>query len=180
VTSDEVGPEHRFRELYRRHAPQVLGYGLRRVADPQDAADVCAETFTVAWRRIEDVPDGDSALPWLYTVAGYTLSNILRGKQRQWAVADRLRDHIGQVTQAHPVSDRRLDAMGRALGGLSDSDRELLQLTLWEELTPAEAAQVLGLDVGVVRSRLHRARARLRAALLADASVLNPEGNDHD
>lgn len=183
-------PEQRFRELYRRHGPPVLGYALRRVADPQDAADICAETFTTAWRRIDEVPSGDGELPWLYTVAGYTLNNLRRGIRRQWAVADRLREHIGReytgtaiaadAATSNPGSgvDRRLDRIGEALAALSPEDRELLQLTLWEELTPAELAQMLGVEAGVVRSRLHRARTRLRAALVA--ATHDPEGKHHD
>lgn len=72
----------RFTDLFdRTHAP-LLAYAVRRVADPADAADVVAETFLVAWRRLDDVPAGEAARPWLYGVARRVLANHYRGERR--------------------------------------------------------------------------------------------------
>jgi DNA-directed RNA polymerase specialized sigma24 family protein len=75
-------PHGRFVEIYEHAYRPVLGYVLRRCRDPDDAADVVAETFTTAWRRIEEVPQGDEATLWLYGVARRTLANHRRGERR--------------------------------------------------------------------------------------------------
>ena len=67
----------RFEELWDELFPRVLGYALRRT-DQEEARDVGAETFTVAWRRLEDVPAGDDALPWLLATARKQLANRRR------------------------------------------------------------------------------------------------------
>jgi DNA-directed RNA polymerase specialized sigma24 family protein len=64
-----------FGRLYREHGRAILAYALRRVGDPEDAADVVAETFLIAWRRLGDVPAGDRARLWLYAVARRVVAN---------------------------------------------------------------------------------------------------------
>lgn len=66
--------QERFRELYSAHVDAVLGYSLRRVGRREDAGDIVAETFLVAWRRLADVPEGEGARLWLYGVARRTLA----------------------------------------------------------------------------------------------------------
>ena len=70
----------RYGRLYRDQGRAVLAYALRRVGDPEDAADVVAETFLVAWRRIDAVPDHE--LPWLFGVARKVIANQRRGERR--------------------------------------------------------------------------------------------------
>ncbi|GAB3435443.1 hypothetical protein GCM10027517_04600 [Phycicoccus ginsengisoli] len=93
-------PEERFSALFERTHPALLGYAVRRVADPADAADVVAETYLVAWRRLDDVPGGDEARPWLFGVARRVLANHYRGERRRHALADRLRDSLHEVVPA--------------------------------------------------------------------------------
>lgn len=71
--------EDRFRRVYLEHFEPLLAYALRRVAHPEDAADVVAETFLVAWRRRHDIPADDEARLWLYGVARRVLANHHRG-----------------------------------------------------------------------------------------------------
>src|ERR1700734_3592339 len=88
------GPDerrHRFEELYAANHVPVLGYVLRRTDSPDDAADVIAETFLTAWRRLDDIPAGDQARLWLYGVARRVLANHHRGERRRSALAERLR-----------------------------------------------------------------------------------------
>jgi len=163
----------RFTDLFERtHAP-LTAYAVRRVVDPADAADVVAETFLVAWRRLDDVPDGDAARPWLYGVARRVLANHHRGERRRLALADRLREQVAEAVPAHEPAD---PALARAMDRLPPDDRELLRLVAWEELGRDEVAQVLGVPRATVRVRLHRARRRL-AALLA---TLDTAPEDHD
>lgn len=157
----------RFRALFDAEWPGLLGYAARRT-DPESAADVVADTFLVAWRRLDDVPLGSEARLWLYGVARRTLANHRRGDQRRDRLAERLRS---QVVEAMPPGweDRSDDAdlVHRALLRVDEHDRELLRLTSWEGLTPTEIATVLLIPAPTVRSRLHRARLRLVVQLEA-------------
>jgi len=158
-----ISPEERFSALFERTHAALLGYAVRRVADPADAADVVAETYLVAWRRLEDVPAGDEARPWLFGVARRVLANHYRGERRRHALADRLRDSLHQVVPGPEHHEPSL--VEQAVSTLGDDDRELLRLVAWEELAREEIAVAMGLSRGAVRVRLHRARARLREAM---------------
>lgn len=154
-----------FRELYAAHVDAVLAFALRRVDRPEDAADVTAETFLVAWRRLAHVPRGPELRPWLYGVARRVLANHRRGERRRTALGGRLRREL-----AVHVPDSSDDVVQRedvtaAMRRLSARDQEVLELHLWEGLESREIAEVLGLATSVVRPRLSRARARLRALL---------------
>jgi len=159
------GREETFRRLYSEHFDLVLGFALRRVDRPEDAADVTADTFLVAWRRLAHVPPGDEARPWLYGVARRVLANQRRGTLRRTALGDRLRREL-----ATSVPDSSDDVVQRAdvteaMRRLSARDQEVLELHLWEGLESREIAEVLGLTTVVVRPRLSRARTRLREIL---------------
>jgi RNA polymerase sigma factor (sigma-70 family) len=163
-TSGDVRDEG-FRALYAAHFDSVLGYALRRTARADDAADVTAETFLVAWRRLSHVPDGEAARPWLYAVARRQLANQRRGELRRRRLGERLRRDLAVVVpdlSDQVVQDHVVDA---AMSRLSARDEEVLQLHLWEGLEAREIGEVLGLPGTVVRPRLSRARARLRALL---------------
>jgi len=157
----------RFEQVYAAHRAAILGYALRRTADPQDAADVLAETFLIAWRRLEDVPRGEEARLWLYGVARRVLANHHRGERRRSALVDglagRLRAELAVHRAAPPEGEAA--AIAAAFGELSDSDRELLALVGWENLDHGEIAAVLGCSRNAVRIRLHRARRRFARAL---------------
>ena len=161
-------PEAVFRDLYATHFDAVLGYALRRCDRPEDAADVTAETFVVAWRRLRHVPTGEGTRPWLYGVARRVLANHRRGEGRRAALGDRLRQQVEAALRdpAHWTDDvvHRADVTA-AMRRLSARDEEILQLHLWEGLEPREIAEVLGLTGVVVRPRLSRAKARLREVL---------------
>ncbi len=155
--------EASFRRLYADHGREILAYALRRVSDPEDAADVVAETFLVAWRRAEDVPPGAQARLWLYGVARRTLANQRRGERRRERLTERLRADLPPAL-AEPAEPAGADVVA-ALARLGPDDREVLRLSAWEELSPSELAAVLGISAVAARSRLHRARRRLRRAL---------------
>jgi len=170
--------EETYRRLYATHFDAVLGYALRRTDRPEDAADVTAETFLVAWRRLAHVPSGPETRPWLYGVARRVLANQRRGSHRRTALGGRLRLEL-----AASVPDTSDDVVQRAdvvtaMRRLSARDQEVLELHLWEGLEPREIAEVLGLTTVVVRPRLSRARARLRD-LLPDSPGDDPEPVSH-
>jgi RNA polymerase sigma-70 factor, ECF subfamily len=155
--------ESRISDLYRRHAREILGYALRRGCDPDDAADVVAETFLVAWRRLASVPLDEEARPWLYATARHVLLNHGRGARRRDRLAERLGEELRRQHPAQHVSEG--SDLLEALNGLGETDRELLMLIGWEELTPAQAARALGISPYAARTRLYRARRRLRVQL---------------
>ena len=154
-----------FQRLYSAYVDPVLGYALRRVATPADAADVVAETFLVAWRRRAEVPPGEAARLWLYGVARRVLANQRRGELRRSALGSRLRAELPAVVPdpAEAVAGRT-DA-ARALTQLGEADREVVELTAWEGLDSREVAEVLGITPMAARARLSRARQRLRGLL---------------
>jgi RNA polymerase sigma-70 factor (ECF subfamily) len=143
----------------------VLAYAVRRSPDAQDAADVVAETFLVAWRRLPEVPPAEAARLWLYGVARHVLANQRRSERRRERLAERLRQELPAALEGVQPTPVEAGPVSAALAELGPEDREILRLSGWEDLTPSEIAAVLGISQIAARSRLHRARHRLRAAL---------------
>lgn len=146
--------EARFEELYEQHFQAVRRYVWRRA--PLSAEDVAADTFLVAWRRLEDVPA--NALPWLIAVARNTLLNERRRSRRQTAVTDRLAAEPARAADAQ--DDVSSDLVAVALSALSERDSEVLLLSVWEDLDRDAIAQILDCTRANVSVRLHRARRR--------------------
>lgn len=165
---DRAGRE-RLEDLFRRHEPAVVAYVRRRA--PEDVVDdIVAETFLVAWRRLDDVPE--PALPWLFGVARRVLSTHHRGDRRRRELGSRL-----AATQSVSLPAWSEDGQERttaALAALPEKDREALMLIAWEGLTPKQAAAVLNEPAGRFRVRLHRAKRRIKA-LLAQPSSTRPK-----
>jgi RNA polymerase sigma-70 factor (ECF subfamily) len=160
-------PEARLTRLFEQHHASVLAYATRRVGSTAAAADVAAETFAVAWRRLDDVPE-PGALPWLLATARRVLLASVRSEarrgDREVRSADRSTD-AGRNAPDHAalVADR--DVVLRALDRVSEPDRELLLLVAWDGLALTEAAVVLGCSPGAARVRWLRARRRFADAL---------------
>lgn len=154
--------EARLEALFRRHYREVAAY-VRRRAEPDVVEDVVAETFLVAWRRLDDVPA--DARPWLLGVARKTLATQRRSRARQHALLTRL-------TVAQRPAERNEEpgdvGVADALARLSEKDREAVTLVAWDGLSPSEAAAVVGQSPVAFRVRLHRAKRRLRRRLEAE------------
>lgn len=166
---DRDRARERFRALFDQCNGPLLSYGLRRCPSASDAADLVAETMLVAWRRLDDVPPGDGALPWLYGVARNVLSNQRRGDRRRDRLSVRLASELEELVPDGSEVSTTQAWVRDALETLNDVDREVLTLTLWEGLTPAEVGLALGVPAATVRTRLHRARRRMRETLEATA-----------
>ncbi|MCX0241659.1 RNA polymerase sigma factor [Streptomyces drozdowiczii] len=167
-TRIRAGDRRAFAALYEEYARPVYNHAYRLTGDWSAAEEVMSETFLAAWRTRQSVePEGESLLPWLLGIATNKARNANRGTGRRLAflarrpapepVADIADAAAGQVDDA-----RRLAAVRQALDGLRRQDREVLALCVWSGLDYAEAAEALGVPVGTVRSRLSRARERLR------------------
>ncbi len=158
----------RFEQIYNSYSGLILAYAARRTHDIDDAADVVAETFTVAWRRIGDVPPGEEARPWLYGVARRVVANQHRTVERRTRLDEKLRS-TAVSSRAEPLDagpDRASTLV--ALARLSHQDQELITLTAWDGLDSNDLAAVLGCSAGTVRVRLHRARRRFAQHLAAE------------
>ncbi|MEU7976565.1 RNA polymerase sigma factor [Micromonospora sp. NPDC049089] len=156
-------------ELFDEHAEAVHRHALWSGSDAAHAEDVVSLTFLEAWRiRGSLRPDGDGLRPWLLGIATNVLRNRRRAARRHREALRRLpvRDTVPDFADA--VVDRMHDAdqVAAALAGLRAlrrADREVFLLCVWSQLDYAAAAEALGVPVGTVRSRLSRARTRLRA-----------------
>jgi RNA polymerase sigma factor (sigma-70 family) len=159
----------RFEDLYVRSWSVVRRYAARRAA-PSDVDDIVSETFLVAWRRLEAIPADE--LPWLLGVARKVLATRRRGADRHIRLVERLAaEPVPDFGEPEPpaYSPEQIHA---ALAQLPESDREVLMLVYWDDLTPTRAARVLGSSSVATRVRLHRARAKLQRLLAAE----KPEG----
>jgi RNA polymerase sigma factor (sigma-70 family) len=162
VSSEDARRRERFRAIYTANYPFVLGYALRRCPQAEDAADVVAETFLTAWRRLDDVPRGHSRT-WLYGIARRVLANHARGRRRRHRLGERLREELREVAATEQNLQRQgeLEDVAAAFACLSERDREILALAAWEGLAAADLGRVLGCSSNAARIRLHRARRRL-------------------
>jgi RNA polymerase sigma-70 factor (ECF subfamily) len=153
-----------FEALYRRWHEPVLTYARRRVTEPDD---LVAEVFTTAWRYRSRVPE--PPLPWLLRTASNLSLHAARGARRRNRLAARVgAQRPGQEVDPAEAVAERTDASAIvlvALESLSPTDRELLRLVAWEQLSTAEVGYVLGCSEAAVRVRLHRARGRLARAI---------------
>ena len=149
----------RFVAIYESHYRDVYGYCRRRTAvDRVD--DAVAEVFLVAWRRIDEVPENDEALPWLYAVAYRVLGHQWRSASRQRRLKTKLEGlgaDVAAVPEEYVVLGQESSQVLAALSRLKRSDQELLRLTVWEELQHKEIALVLGVSVDAVKKRASRA-----------------------
>lgn len=152
----------------RRESLDLLRYFRRRVSEPEDAADLLAETGLTARRGVSDLPfDDEGARKWLFTIAHYTYLNHQRGQRRRHALADRVRSILDRADQASPPSDEGIEVRD-AINNLSAELAEIVRLIHWDGLTvaeAAEAAEVIGVSSSTARARYQRARAELRETL---------------
>jgi RNA polymerase sigma factor (sigma-70 family) len=158
VTDDE----NRFTEMYDACRQRVWAYTVSR-AGRQVADEVVSETFAIAWRRLDDVPE--QPLPWLLVVARNVLRDNFRTEARRESFNAELRTWTAAAEGdiAEHVADRL--SVLRAMAVLPEADREVLILVAWQGLTPRDAARVVGCSPAALRVRLHRARKRLTQAM---------------
>ncbi len=157
-----------FAQIFDRHADTIRRFAVPRVG-VSAADDVCAEVFRVAFERRNSFDrDVSSALPWLYGIAANLVRRELRGRARGFAALERLRGR--RELAGEPLLDiaSRIDAradllrLGDALMCLSADELDVLLLVAWDQLSPTAAAAVLGIPAETARTRLHRARNRIR------------------
>lgn len=173
MTAD-LHDERWFTSIYTAYYPDVVRYARRRLADVDASAELAQEVFEVAWRRRVEVPV--NSRPWLYGVARRLLANRWRDRRTHppmHSLATAAPIHA--TGEVEPDSVAAIADLRAALDQLRETDREILCLIGWEELSIAEAAAVLGCTHTAAKVRLHRARRRLAAALAAPVPTTLPQ-----
>lgn len=169
-----------FEELFDRHARELLRYCFRRTADAALAEDAVSIVFLEGWRRRADLRRDTDARPWLYGIATNVVRQQWRSRRRHAAAVARIAAErmAGPPTAELVERQEEMRAVLASIAQLPSREQDVLALCVWSNLSYEEAAGALGIPVGTVRSRLSRARARLRDASSGDGSFsLEPEGN---
>jgi RNA polymerase sigma-70 factor (ECF subfamily) len=169
----QAARKSRFDTIWNEHRLQVLAYCLRR-ASGSDAEDACAETFLVVWRRLDEVPAPPRTLPCIYGIARRVLSNQTRAFYRRGRLQQRLAG-LGLSPTNDPmhlvVQSAEDKVVAEAVRRLKPTDREIVRLDAWEDLTREEIAEAMGMTRAAVDQRIHRAYQRLARAL---EPMINP------
>jgi RNA polymerase sigma factor (sigma-70 family) len=176
----EAERSRRFEALFASYSSDVIAYCGWRADSASDAQDAVAEVFLTAWRRLDDVPEGDAARVWLYATARRVIANQRRSRRRRSALHERLA--LEALVVAPPrasSSDREKTLVHEALRRLELRDREVLLLAEWEGMSPREIAAVLGCLMVTARGRLHRARRRFRA-VFEELAARDDEQSEHE
>ncbi|MEU5693827.1 RNA polymerase sigma factor [Actinosynnema sp. NPDC020468] len=162
-----------FAEIFDRHAPHIRRYLERRLG-AHTADDLVADTFLTAFAKRDRYDRArPEARPWLYGIATRHVRRHHRQETRRYRTPpseEITADHAGRV--AHDLTARSTrSALTDALASLGRGERDVLLLIAWEQLTYGEVATALAIPVGTVRSRLSRARRKVRDALGADETT---------
>lgn len=177
-------------ELFDEHAQALHRYALRTLGGWAAAEDAVSLTFLEAWRLRGSLhEEGEGLRPWLFGIATNVLRNTARAARRHRAAMARLPEREAVADFTEEVVTRlddgaQLAAAQRALAGLRRTEREVFRLCVWGGLDYASAAEALGVPIGTVRSRLSRARTRLRSltekelAMGREAAVASGEVRD--
>jgi RNA polymerase sigma factor (sigma-70 family) len=163
--------KNRFGQLYDRYAPMLYRYAHRRLGPSACVEDVVADAFVVAFRKRRDYdlarPD---ARPWLFGIATREIARYRRAEEARYralsrAPVEEVMDGFADRVAAMVAAQAMRGPLTGALGRLRPAHRDVLLLVAWGDLSYEEVAESLNIKIGTVRSRLHRARQQVRAAL---------------
>jgi len=170
--SAQGGDAEAFGALFARHRDRVYTYCFRRTGSWSAAEDALSVVFMETWRRRHDVQViEESLLPWLFAVANNISRNVERSRRRYANLLNSLpnvgsiEDHADDVA-ARVDDERQMRTVLVALHTLGRLDQDVIAMCDWEGLSYEEASAALGVPVGTVKSRLSRARKRLRELLI--------------
>ena len=161
------GDADAYARVFEEHASAIYNYCFRRTADWAAAEDLLSIVFLEAWRRRDARLEPGKVLPWLYGIATNVVRNQRRSQRRHAAALARLPRPVHEEPFAERVAaqvddEKQLRRLLEALNRLPSRERDVFLLCGWSGLGYDEAATALGIPVGTVRSRLSRARTRLR------------------
>jgi RNA polymerase sigma factor (sigma-70 family) len=176
-----AGDHSAFGALFVRHANRIHTYCFRRTGSWTLAEDATSQTFMEAWRRRSSIAVSDSLLPWLFVAANNVCRNTERTRRRtanllaKTPLTEDVGDHADEVA-TRIDSERQMQRVLSVLRTLKRADQDVVAMCDWEGLSYHEAAAVLGVPIGTVRSRLSRARARLKALLTDEVGAYADAG----
>lgn len=175
-------PARRFEALFRELSPDIIAYCRWRAHCRSDAQDAVAEVFLTAWRRLDEVPEGEAARVWLYATARRVMANQRRAGDRRAQLRERLAAIPVTLDVSETAPDPTAELVHAALRRLKPRDQEVLLLAEWEGFSPNEIASVMGCTSVTARGRLHRARRRFRQAfeMLERSTVCGAEPRERD
>ncbi|WP_341940196.1 sigma-70 family RNA polymerase sigma factor [Microbacterium sp. LWH10-1.2] len=166
MSARKDGEIARFERAVTENSSALLAYFARRVEPAFDAADLLADTLLTLWRKANVLPKDDGDVrPWMFGIARNVLLHHRRSAARRLALADRLRSQLSAEPAVGFVDSSAFDELRDALRSLEKLDQEIISLLHWDGLSLSEIGRVLKMKDGTVRSRYHRARARLRLQL---------------
>lgn len=175
LTAARAGDRNALETLLLRYQPKVYGFGMRMCRDPEDAKDVLQDTLLAMARTVRDFRGASSLSTWLYSIArSFCIKKRRQGKSVSGESLSIDAHHQAKALQlAHPgpgpeehLENRQVEAvLAQAIAGLAPIYREVLVLRDIEGLTAPQVAEVLGITIESVKSRLHRARLAVRESL---------------
>lgn len=155
--------EAQFEAIYGHHHRAVFAY-CRRRSNPDEVEDLVAEVFTTVWRKIQDAPQPEDVLPWLYRISYLVMTNHWRSAGRRKKLTEKI-ESLGVSTPAliadQIVVRQELSEVLEAAERLKPRDQEILRLASWERLSSADIGSVLDITPNTAKQRLHRARKAL-------------------
>ena len=155
-------------EFFLANYPLVLTVAEHRLDSKADAEDIAAEVFRIVWQQYLD--GKTLSVPWLYGIVRNLVGNEYRRRKRAIALHDRVADKFIAVEDDTDLIEQR-QSVREAIRSLPPQQRELLKMAYWDELTPAEISELLGVPSSTVRVRLFRARRLVRDALGLDLNT---------
>lgn len=158
-----------FEQLFRRYAERIYAVMLKRGMAPEDARDLVQQTFTRMHQARNDFRAGASVRPWLWTIAYNLMRDSMRRRSTRYrAEKSMLQQQASTDEDRSGIDPETRRTLGKAMGALTDSQREVLVLHYYEGMSFAEIGKVMAVKEGAVRVRAHRAYRRLRELLTAD------------
>ena len=159
--------ECRFTAVYEAYQPKLYAYCRRRLTS-HAAEDAVAEIFLIAWRKIDELPNGKEALLWLYRVAYLTVGHQWRSRSRRNRLETKMasiRPRHGVVPEEVVLQSDQMQRVLKAASRLKPKDHEVLRLSIWEELSHADIGHVLDMSPEAVAQRFYRAKKALTKEL---------------
>jgi len=166
-----TGEASAWEALVRNHQERVFRLAYLMLTDPEEAQDVAQDTFIRAYQHLSDFDRDRPLQPWLLRIASNLARNRRRSIGRYWFALQRLARpdlEIQRTTEGSALNREGFEALWQAVRRLSELDQRVIYLRYFLELSEAETAAALEVPAGTVKSRLHRALARLRTVIERD------------
>ena len=177
-----AGDEIAFANLIRKYERQIHAYALRRIGDFHIAEDITQETFLRVYQHLKTLNDPTQFTGWLYAIVNHLCIAWHRKNRLQTQPLEET--HISEIEReaysryittehAKTIAEAQRDLVEKLLTKLKENDREVITLHYFEEMTSSEIGMYLGVSENTIKSRLHRARQRLKKYEFMIQEMLN-------